>query len=327
MSFVSFLMLFFVTTIVVDSVDRLRWTLLTAIGSVTLASLYVLREWLKYHDVFSDLRPGWVTGDPNYFTVSALACLPLAVCLIRKGQPTWERWFCVGSAALSLMAVTLAASRGGFIGLVAAAVFLLWRSRHLGFRGVVGIALLVLLSFLSPVSPVERLLSPTSSDQDAADSRLIVWKGALRIIATHPIFGIGLGNFKEAVSAYEDPGRTVESLAHNSYLEIAAELGIPGLLVFLCMLLATLRSLERVRNTTRKAGPILISQAAIGIQASLLGSAVAIFFVTAYLQKLLWLMMFVSLCLPALARQADLETSMQSTSRPRASLTPDPLSR
>ncbi|HEX9868065.1 MAG TPA: hypothetical protein VGC99_05620, partial [Candidatus Tectomicrobia bacterium] len=47
MSYVSFLSLFYITVAVVDSPSRLRNVVLAAIGSVALASLYVLREWQK----------------------------------------------------------------------------------------------------------------------------------------------------------------------------------------------------------------------------------------------------------------------------------------
>src|SRR5712691_6951625 len=48
LSYISFLLLFFVTLTVVDSLGRLRWVLLVAVGSVAFASIYVIREWEKY---------------------------------------------------------------------------------------------------------------------------------------------------------------------------------------------------------------------------------------------------------------------------------------
>src|SRR5262245_37392952 len=117
MSYLSFQMLFFTTIVLVDSLERLRWVLITAIGSVAYASLHVLREWQKYGGMSTGYRPGWVTGDPNYFSVSALLCIPLAVFLLgRAGQPRWERRFCLAAIAVTLIALTLAASRGGFLG-------------------------------------------------------------------------------------------------------------------------------------------------------------------------------------------------------------------
>src|SRR4051812_30559624 len=64
-SLLSFVVLFITTMIVVDSFARSRWSILTAIASIALASLYVLREWQKYHNVYADFRPkDGAVGDP-----------------------------------------------------------------------------------------------------------------------------------------------------------------------------------------------------------------------------------------------------------------------
>ena len=86
LSYSSFVLLFFVTGVVVDSLSRLRWTLIVAVGSLGFASLYVLREWQKYRNVQTDIRPGWILGDANYYTLSAVLCIPLAFCLARHVQ-------------------------------------------------------------------------------------------------------------------------------------------------------------------------------------------------------------------------------------------------
>src|SRR5688572_13131332 len=84
MSCISFLLLFFVTHVLVDSFGRLKMSLLVAVGSVAFASLYILREWQNMSGLYgAGYRPGWVTGDPNYYSVSALLCLPLAFYLLR----------------------------------------------------------------------------------------------------------------------------------------------------------------------------------------------------------------------------------------------------
>jgi len=122
MSFASFLVFLFVTLTLVDSLHRLRWVLLMAVGSVAYASLHVLREWQKYGDMAAGYRPGWVTGDPNYYSISALLCVPLAIYLLRTGQPAWERWFCIGSIVVTVLGLTLAASRGGFLGMAVGSI-------------------------------------------------------------------------------------------------------------------------------------------------------------------------------------------------------------
>jgi len=295
LSYTSFLGLFFITLTVVDSVNRFRWVLLVAIGSVAFASLYVLREWQKFHSVYRDFRPGWVVGDPNYFTVSALVVIPLAFYLLIERRPLWERAFCLGSLIVSLLAVMVAASRGGFLGLLAACTFIVWRSRQRVRYLVVMASLLLPIALIAPASPVKRLLHPVHGDNEAEQRRLVVWAAGLRMIGEHPLAGVGLGNFKPIVSEYEGPQEDVETVAHNAYIDIAAEMGLPALLVFLGVVYFSFRNLGRTSRWATEHSPMLLRQGALGLQAGLLASSVAIVFVSGQFQKLLWLAVFLSM--------------------------------
>jgi len=62
--------------------------------------------------------------------------------------------------------------------------------------------------------------------------RLNYWRQALGIIQAHPLAGIGMGNFNLKMSRY----------AHNSYLQIWAEMGILGVLAFIWIAYAVLKS-------------------------------------------------------------------------------------
>jgi O-antigen ligase len=312
LSYSSFLLLFLVTVTVVDSLRRLRWVMLVAVGSVAFASLYMVREWQKYHTVYQDFRPGWVVGDPNYFTVSALLALPIAFYMMLGSKRPWERVFCTGCLLVTLVAVTLGASRGGFLGLVVAFLFVVWHSRE-RLRNLVLVSALVLpLSLISTASPLGRLLHPSHGDKEAQESRTTVWLAGLHMIESHPMTGVGLGNFKPLVAEYEQGETVVDHIAHNSYIEVAAEMGLPALLVFLGILYFSYRTLGRV-GASRSAPPF-VSQAALGLQAGLLGSAIAIFFVSGQYQKLLWLTVFLSMCMPGLVQPSIAKKRMETGS-------------
>jgi O-antigen ligase len=306
MSYTSFILLFVVTLSVVDSLRRLRWVMLVAIGSVAFASLYMIREWQHYHNLYEGFRPGWVVGDPNYFTISALLTLPLAFHLMLGSRRPWERVFCAGCLLVTVLAVTLGASRGGFLGLVVAFLFVLWHS-HARLRNLAMVGALVLpLSFILPISPLGRLLHPSNVDKGAEDSRTAVWQAGLRMMEAHPIAGIGLGNFKPLVQGYERGDAAVESIGHNAYLEIGAEMGLPALFVFFGILFSSYLTLGRVRAYAFRARQPFVWQAALGLQAGLVGAAVAIFFVSGQYQKLLWLAIFLSMCMPEVVRSSIL---------------------
>jgi len=305
LSYTSYLVFFFVTLAVVDSVQRIRWVVLVALGSLAFASLYVLRDWQKYHTVYADFRPGWVVGDPNYFAISVLPFLPIGFLLMQELRPMWQRWFCFGCLAITLAGLMLSASRGGSLGLLASCLFLIAKSKHrLRNLAVIGTLLLVFV-VVSPTSPLHRWQNPTHGDQVSVDTRLALWRGGLRMVQANPILGVGLDNFKYVVMRYirpedELPTEMQQHVAHNSYVEIAAEMGVPALLVFLAILFCTTSSLEDVRRRTQDCGPALVNQVALGLQAGLIGAAVAIFFVSGHYEKLLWLAIFLSMCMQGL---------------------------
>jgi O-antigen ligase len=127
------------------------------------------------------------------------------------------------------------------------------------------------------------------------------------MIEEHPFFGVGLDGYKFEVAKYVDPakvpvGETVQRIAHNSYMEIAAEMGIPALLIFVGILVSSLRSLERVRRVAERSGDEFLRRVALGLQAGILGAAVALFFVSGEYQKMFWFAIFISACLPPLTR-------------------------
>ena len=68
----------------------------------------------------------------------------------------------------------------------------------------------------------------------SAATRLKIWAGAVRMIADHPWVGVGYGAFPYIIGSYA--GGTKGDDAHNSYLIIASEMGIPTLVVFLWIL-------------------------------------------------------------------------------------------
>lgn len=300
MNYSSFVILFFVTLAIVDSLPRLGWVLLSANAALALGSLRVILEWLQFRTVFADYRPGMSVGDSNYFATSAILCLPFVLLMALRCKARWERLFCTGCLGISLLGVTLCASRGGFLGLAAAMLFLAARSEH-RTRNLVLISMVVLpLALYLPSSPLTRLLHPRHGDEEAKQFRLMAWKAGARMIASHPWVGVGLGNFKPLMPQYADPGTPIHTIAHNTYVEVAAELGLPTLGVFLAIPVFSYLSLERVRKRSRRAGREFPHYAALGLQAGLVGYMVGAFFLSAEYQKLFWLVIMLSMCLPYL---------------------------
>ena len=192
---------------------------------------------------------GGIFSNPNDLATSFNLLIPLAVglALLRQGR---QRYFYFACAAILATGVVLTFSRGGFLGLVAVCAVLLWKlSRESKALSALALILTVFI-FLSamPVGYSGRIVSifdhqsdPTGSSQ----ARIDLLNRGLELALAHPVLGLGIGNFH--IYSIQ------EQRAHNSYLEIAAELGMLGLIAYLIMILAPLRSLRRIEKETTSA--------------------------------------------------------------------------
>jgi O-antigen ligase len=299
--YTSSLFLIFISISIIDTLQRLRWTVLTLIGSYGFASLYVIREWQKGHNLYRNFRPGWVVGDSNYFSTTAIFAVVLAFYFMQGKRSPWEKTYCAVCLVLTNLAITLCASRGGFLGLTAAALVLVWSSKRRVRNLILMSALVLPLSLALPISPLHRLLNP-NQDYGSTRFHLEAWKAGLHMIEAHPIAGIGLGNFKLLMPSYMTPGThiVVDTVAHNMFIEVAAELGLPALLIFLSMFWFTYRTLGKLRRFPQ-IHP-LIRETASALRAGLVGFAVAGSFISAEYQKTSWMGFALMFCLLPLAQ-------------------------
>jgi len=284
--YTSSFFLFIITVSLVDTLDRLRWTALAFIGSYGFASLYVIREWQVGRLIWANFRPGWIVGDANFFSTAAVIPVALAFYLAQSKGPRFQKAYCWGCMLLTVIAIILGASRGGFLGLAVASILVIWRMRHRGRNLALAAVLIIPLSVVLPVSPLHRLLRTGSSGVGSEQFHLQAWSAGLAMIESHPFFGVGVGNFKPLMPQYAPPGTHVDTLAHNMFIEVAAELGLPALLLFLGVFYFSYRTLGNLRK--RQSAPLLVRQVATAMQPGLIGFAVAGSFVSAEYQKTTW---------------------------------------
>ncbi|MBV9182166.1 MAG: O-antigen ligase family protein [Acidobacteria bacterium] len=292
-SYVSYALLFFTTVALVNTYERFYKTLLAALAGATWASLYVIREFQASGGM--NLRPGYVAGDSNYFATCTVLVIPIAVYMLRMKGSRWERWFCGVSLVLMLLAFTLASSRGGLFGLCVAAAYMLLRSARSRRLAVLITVLLLPLLWLSPASPLARMLHPSFGDVMGEQIRRDFWRVGLEMIRKHPITGIGLGNFT-AISSTKVGAQ--HGIACNTFLEITAELGIPGLIAYCGIVLGAISHTSKLRAAGKMRRDRSLLYAAEGIQAGLIGFSAAAVFVSAEYQKPFWVMIAVTATIP-----------------------------
>lgn len=298
----NYLLLFFTTLSVVNTYERLHKALLAAIAGAALASVYVIREFQASGG--TNLRPGYVAGDSNYFATCTLLVMPMALYFVRMKGSRLERWFCAASLVLMLVAFTLASSRGGLMGLCVAMAYMIARSGASRKAAIIIAVLLVPLLVLSPASPLSRMLHPNYGDLLGAQIRHDFWQAGLDMIRNHAITGIGLGNFTALSYTVTQGIEGRHGMACNTFLEIAAELGIPGLLAYCGVLIGALSSASKLRDEGKRCADRFLLYAGQAMQAGLLGFSAAAIFVSAEYQKPFWIIVALTAAVPTLMRQS-----------------------
>ena len=323
-SFGSFLALFVTTVILVDSIGRLRWTLLAVVSGVAFVSLHAIREWQKA-GMGADVRPGWVAGDPNYLAFSLLLGLPLACVLaLRANAPTWERRYALACLVIMLVAFLLSASRGGFLALAAALPFAVWRSpyrsRWLALTVALGLLVLVL-----PGSPLSRFLDPSPGDIESHQIRMALLEAGLRMFWENLWIGVGAGNYRFEVARYaSDSSIELRHVAHNTYLEVASELGVPGLLLFASILVLAFRGLRAARRRAGEDPGSIVYVAAHGLEISLVAASVGMLFLSTLYARLLWFVIFLAIPLTGMSASLSKPVSDCGNGAARGVRPPDP---
>jgi O-antigen ligase len=121
------------------------------------------------------------------------------------------------------------------------------------------------------------------------------------MIGDNPLFGVGPLNFKSLSTQYT--GLEIGNIAHNSFLEVAAEFGLPVLVIFVTLLVATFRILNgATRLGVTRQGRTLAGWAE-GLRSGLTGFLVSACFISAQYEKMLWLTVFVTIVLGRFAME------------------------
>jgi len=193
-------------------------------------------------------------GDNNALGFSLTMVLPIMVLVRRQATNPWIRYGLLAVFGLSIVALVATYSRGAFIGLcfsMPLTLALTWRK---DVPVLVTTAVACLVIYAAPRQWVERMqtITPTVYRDDSSGSKRIKsWYVALRLGLDHPILGAGFRPFEPDVYEKYMPGYWDNHDAHNHYLQVFAEHGFPGLLLFLALLVSLFLTLLRTMRATR----------------------------------------------------------------------------
>jgi O-antigen ligase len=239
-------------------------------GLVTGAGvLAVVAGWDSAGVTFAGGRVGGLLGQPSYLGALAVLLAPVGVGVAADvgESAAWRR--AGGVAAAGCAAAALASgSRGAWLGAVVAAAVALphlrrgvrWGRERGGRARTLGGGALVVVGLVVLGAVAGRGTAAFDPSAPGGIGRLDEWQVATRMIADHPLLGVGPEGYRSAAPAHIDDdyarrhGRAeVVDRAHSGPLDVAAAGGVPAGFLYVALVGGTVLRCARVAR--RRAGP------------------------------------------------------------------------
>ncbi|MBI5789094.1 MAG: O-antigen ligase family protein [Candidatus Schekmanbacteria bacterium] len=235
---------------------RLLIFLLVTIGIIVILSL---KDFFRIADYIERNRNGGgVIGDqPNLYGGFLAMYTPLFICSLYLKLPSKRHYLLLAGTGLCFLALFTTLSRGSWLACLASLLFLgLVKDKRLLLFML--LALVVIL--VHPPPAVEERVDDTFLEEgvqgkyenqqydNSTELRLRQWKGLPRMMAEAPILGTGFETFQEVV--VRCGVLPFPKAAHSSFIWIAVEEGIVGLILYLWILAAVFFSARQVMRQT-----------------------------------------------------------------------------
>jgi O-antigen ligase len=240
--------------------------------------------------------------DANDFATFAATAMPLGLYFAHAGRRSITKMFAVATLVLLTVAIIRSGSRGGFLAVLGLGGYVVLRYSAIALRWRIGATVLVASVFLAVASgqywtQMRTIASDTDYNQTEESGRLQIWERGIGYMLSNPIFGVGADNFATAegtlssFASRQQYGLAVRwSAAHNSLVQVGAELGVPGLIFFVAIVATAFANLtgskrQRKMNPTFRGRTLELRQA---LTASLVGFSVGAFFLSLAYHEILY---------------------------------------
>ena len=261
------ILMFFLVLNTVKDRATIKNLVIIMIVVTTIVGLMAIYDYIDVGDTsLEKSRIGGIAGHSNSLAAffNYYMFLPLGFFLMNRSK--FKYWLLLIPFLIQFRGIMVTFSRGGYIAFafgLYAITFL--RSKVLlilllcatffavlnPFLLPAGIRYRMGQTFTKPVSYADAIAQEEYVEEaldGSARSRIEVWKGAFKMIQDHPLLGIGYGLFLYTIPYYWSGGQID---AHNTYLIIAAEMGIPALVMFLLIVLIAIWNTYLLYKTTK----------------------------------------------------------------------------
>lgn len=223
------------TFLLITSLSRLRRIIFIQCASVAVVSLVAI---VKGHSIprLSGVIGGFYSN-PNDMAFAIVLSLPFCLAFLLTAKGAFRKVLWSFGMLCMAAALVLTASRAGFIDLLVAGTVCLW---DFGIRGrrlylIAGTAFVGIILLATAGRPLMKRFAAISGDSvnsqmeatahESYEERKFLMFKAIEAIEHYPILGVGPGDFVVYSGKWKD--------VHASYLQIAADGGIPVLILYL----------------------------------------------------------------------------------------------
>lgn len=205
------------------------------------------------------LAAGSFLGDGNDFALSVNLAAAFGLFLLYDARRAVWRLLALAALVILVACVILTQSRGGTLALAATVLYFWARSDKkvvtagLGAVGLVGVLLMAPPEYFNRMNQI-------SAEEGSAQGRILAWKAAGRMVASNPILGVGSGHFPVAYGTrFRPPGgeEVGWQTAHSVYFLVLGELALPGIYLYLALIISNLVQNQRLGKALQTHDPPL----------------------------------------------------------------------
>ncbi len=196
-------------------------------------------------------RTGALVQNPNELAFHLTTMLVLTIFTWLHARRPFPRALLLGLAVADLLGILSTLSRSGFISMCVVVLFLLFRLTR-NVRAVTAMLVLALVGWL--MMPQELFARFAGIDEVRDVDRVQVAQVGLAMALDNPLTGVGLGNYVVNFWNYNVSNMRRAAPSHNMYLDLAAQMGLPALALYLAVLWITWRGLRAMEKDLVAAG-------------------------------------------------------------------------
>jgi putative inorganic carbon (HCO3(-)) transporter len=295
MSYVLNMLLLPIVMVAVRRREHLVWVLAAFLIGAIISTAYGFISPAATGAVDGRLAGG--IGDANEQAAVLVAAIPMAIGLAGMVRRPGLKWLAWAGGLFCLIGVLTTLSRGGLIALaivlVSAVVFGgRWRGKAAVLLALTVFGTATYFVAFAPLAARQRVTMASTS------GRSDIWRVGWRMVEAQPLLGVGSGDFQEAAIHYVQGIGTLTSaflivdvphVAHNVYLELLADLGIPGLLAFLGVAGCSILAAGKAAREFERQGDVELELVARCLVLAVVAFMAADFFLSGEFSKQLWL--------------------------------------